>query len=178
MSKRDEKPNKFNDEPAEQDSHDLGTENDSVEHVGTDFGNKPDFNVTHVARWDVPQAVEVVTEASDAKLNPLKVKAINLNIINDKMLVYNVDDPSEVWWAPRDKVVQTLREQVVSGNDSKTWEKPYNWDSEIDAIVVTANELRLGLYYLGYYDKSELNIRQILKDLISRGFLPVKKENK
>lgn len=176
MSRKDEKQDKYKGAqdqfPKEFDEVEP-VENDSPSYViGVDFGVAPDYTALS------PVAVETKAAPQKNFGVEFKVKAINLNIVDGKMLVYDTSDPSNVWWIPANQIKQTLREQVVSSNDSDKWEKPYNWDSEINELVITPDQVRLGLYYLGYHKQTELNFRQVLLDLVTRGFLPVMKENK
>jgi len=103
------------------------------------------------------------------------VKAVNLEVRHGRMLVYDVSSTASAWLVPVEHLQLTTKEQLVPQKVLDTCERAYSWDNELQAIAVSLDEVRLGLYYLGYYEKQDINVRQVVGGLLRVGKFPVVK---
>lgn len=148
-------------------------QNDSVESNAEEGFQYPVENDVYAEAVENLGATEKPEAAQ--KWNDVAIKLVNLDTVDGRVLVYLAGMPAKVYWVSVEQVRLTTREQVVSSKILDGADKPYNWDIELDEIAVDINTLRLGLYYLGYHSQQEINIREVMQKLLSRGFLPVKK---
>lgn len=144
--------------------------------------DEPEEEPVAVEEWhllDIPVPAETpLTPVPVVGPQDVVIKLANINKYQgddgrEKYIAYEVDHPAKVYLVAADKVKQTLREQLVSRDVLNQSQSPYNWDVELNDIAITIDELRIGLYYLGMYQKQEINLKELVQTLISRGYLPI-----
>lgn len=92
-------------------------------------------------------------------------------------LVYEVDNPGNVYFVQKDELQHTWKPQPVSKSILQKAQRPYDFAEEISKFTLTPDQIRLGLYKSGVISKREdMNFKRFLASLLKSGILPIKEE--
>lgn len=91
---------------------------------------------------------------------PVKVKLANTTIYDGRYLVYRVDDISQVFLVSADHLKFSVSEQLIDEETLNASEKPYDWNTELDAIWPSRDAVRLAIYRNGLINPNDLQDRQ------------------
>lgn len=129
----------------------------------------------------VPDKAEVVywEEEEIKQSEKVQIRLLINDQFDGKYLVENMET-KEVFLIPAEGVQLSMKEQEIEKSALSAGVRPYNWDTEIDQILVTREKVRRALWVSGRVSKedspSPKSIRGILNTLISNGLLPVIEE--
>lgn len=132
----------------------------------------------------LPKGDEVVKPQEEEKPKiqrdtDVEVKLVRLEPYQKRFfIVYEVDNPSNVYLVDRNQVQKTTGTQKVARSVLKASGKPYNWNEELKQFSYTVDEMRLALYRAGMVDAPEqqISFKTILAKLFKSGLLPIVKE--
>lgn len=112
--------------------------------------------------------------------SPLQVErtviVLNHSIVDGKLLVYDAEDKSEAWLVEAKLIANKKGTQSIAQSVLDASERPYSWDEEIETVLISTDDVRLGLWYLGLVKQAPLDVRKTVAGLVSRGTLPIVKK--
>lgn len=131
-----------------------------------------------------PEVEESPSVKNEVKTSPavrpheyVEVKVLTFDIFDepDCWLVYEVDNPGNVYYVPVRELQHSWAVQKVSKRTTEKASKPYDFSDEIREFTVTPDQIRLGLYKSGLVNKREdFNFKKFLAALLQSGILPIK----
>ncbi|MEP7290530.1 MAG: hypothetical protein ABI835_02050 [Chloroflexota bacterium] len=107
------------------------------------------------------------------------VKLLNTNIYDGKYIVIDTES-REAYLVPTKKLQWSTGEQSIAKSVLDTADRPYDWDQEIQSLVVTPQQIRIALWQDGAVtpeDAKSESVKSLLARLIIRGVLPVKEQS-
>lgn len=104
----------------------------------------------------------------------ITVKILNTDQFDGRYVVYDVNDPSKTYLIPAEDLQFSYGQQKVTQDVIRSAKRPYNWDEEIDKLIMTRDQIRNILYWGGLVEKKEnFDIREALLKILQRGNIPV-----
>jgi len=107
--------------------------------------------------------------------NSTLVRLINTTLYDGNYVVVSISDPSKAYLVPSEYLKGHLNEQRVGKDVIAAASVPYNWDKEIETLMVSKDEVRTALYWAGELVQRDVSIRELIAKLLQRGVLPIRK---
>lgn len=103
------------------------------------------------------------------------VRLLNTDVYDGRYLVFDTESLA-TYLVPTDDLAFTSKDQQVDESVLDRCDSPYQWDDEIDSLVVTKNQIRLAILRAGHIQKKPLNFKEMVAALLKRGEFPLVKE--
>lgn len=136
------------------------------ETVTTEFAVPVEPVIYDVSFEDVPT---VVMEEEFVTVSLVTTDVYRTNFF----LVYNVET-KEARFVPVDSVKYTVKPQKLLKRVFEIGDKPYDWEEEIEALLVSKSDLKLALWRTGLVEHKKLDFKEIIARLLRSGKLPIR----
>lgn len=103
------------------------------------------------------------------------VRILNAKSIDGKYLVLDANT-GNAYMVPVDDVKYSVKDQEIDEAVLLKAERPYNFDQEIEKLIIDPQDIRVALWTEGIVSEAQMSvgIKRLLRLLIDRGVFPVK----
>lgn len=145
----------------------------SSDDIGYTSQDKQAWEAEYTSVYDTPPVdQEVPTAPAFPKSSTVLVRVMHKKMFNGKYLVQNVHSGAVRLVEPN-AMRYSLGEQEINLSSFEAGETPYDWESEIDGLVVDRDQIRVALWSAGLVEKDVLTKKELLQHIFSRGLVPL-----
>lgn len=123
--------------------------------------------------WSPPAAATSSKKKSTSEMR--SVRLLNMDVYQGRYLVVD-EQTSEAYLVPKEHLTYTSGSQEVAKSILDVADRPYDWTPEIQALALTVDEMRLGLWFAGLVEPASLDFKEFVAQLLRSGKLAIHKE--